>query len=196
MLAFFFNFLLIFASETAPTGGGQSFYQRSLQLLNDWYNIPGFESWKFINLGIFILVLYFLLRRPLSEAFKAKREKIRAELIKAQQERDAALKKLEEVEARLSMLDAEVASIKERSAAEAVAEKKRITAQTESDIVKMREQAQSEIARAGQQAMTKLRRFSAEESIRLAEEMLRKQVGSETESNLIKAGIDDLGGLN
>ena len=149
-----------------------------------------------MNLGVFILILYFLLRTPLSAAFKAKREQIRAELIKAQQERDAAMKKLQEVEGRLAMLDTEVASIKERSAAEAEAEKARIAAQTESDIAKMREQAQGEITRAGQQAKAELRRFSAEESIRLAEEMLRQQVGSDTDSKLVKAGIDKLASIN
>jgi len=194
MLAFFFNFLFLLASE--PPAGGQSVWQQFLQFWHNYVDYPGFEGWKFMNLAVFILGLYFLLRRPLSEGFKAKREKIRAELIKAQQERDAALKKLEEVEARLSMLDTEVAGIKEKSQAEAEAEKTRIAVQTESDIAKMREQAKSEIARAGQQATAELRRFSAEESIRLAEEMLRKQVGSETDSKLVKAGIDNLGGLN
>jgi len=117
-------------------------------------------------------------------------------LIKAQQERDAAMKKLQEVEGRLAMLDTEVASLKEKSAADAETEKARIAAQTEVDIAKMREQAQNEIARAGQQARAELRRFSAEESIRLAEGMLRQQVSSDTDSKLVKTGIDKLGGLN
>jgi F0F1-type ATP synthase membrane subunit b/b' len=159
-------------------------------------NQPGLEVWKFLNLGVFLLIIYFLMRKRLSEGFKAKRETIRAELIKAQQERDAAQKKLQDIEARLTALDTEVTAIKEKAAVEAEEEKTRIAAQTESDLAKMREQAQGEIARAGQQARAELRRFSAEESIRLAEEMLRQKVGSETDSKLIKAGIDNLGGLN
>lgn len=199
MLAFFFNFIFLFAeaAHSAPAAaGGQSWWQQFLHYWETVFNIPGFELWKFINLGVFIIVLYLLLRKPLSAAFKAKREQIRAELIKAQQERDDAMKKLQDIEARLSMLDTEVAGIKEKAAADAEAEKARIAAQTESDIAKMREQAQNEIARAGQQARTELRRFSAEESIRLAEEMLRQQVGTDTDAKLVKAGINNLGGLN
>lgn len=194
MLAFFFNILFLFATE-APAHGVSS-YQQTLSFIDQWFNIPGFELWKFINLAIFIAVLYLLLRAPLSNAFKTKREEIRAELIKAQQERDDAMKKLQEVEGRLAMLDTEVASISEKAAAEAEAEKTRIAAQTEADIAKMREQAQNEIARAGLQAKQELRRYSAEESIRLAEEMLRQQVGSDTDSKLVKAGIDNLGSVN
>jgi F0F1-type ATP synthase membrane subunit b/b' len=195
MLAFFFNFLLLFAAA-APASGGPNAYRQFLDYWENVMNIPGFELWKFLNLGVFILALYFLLRTPLSTAFKAKREAIRAELIKAQQERDAAMKKLEDIEARLSMLDTEMAGIRERSQADAEAEKARIAAQTETDIAKMREQANNEITRAGQQARAELRRFSAEESIRLAEEMLRQQVGAETDAKLVKAGINNLGGLN
>jgi F-type H+-transporting ATPase subunit b len=192
MLAFISN---LFCATEAPAHG-QTAYQQFLHFWETYMNYPGFEAWKFINLGIFVLILYFLLRTPLSAAFKNKREQIRAELIKAQQERDAAMAKLQEVEGRLAMMDTEVVSIKEKSAAEAEAEKARIAAQTESDIAKMREQANNEIARAGQQAKQELRRFSAEESIRLAEEMLRQQVGADTDSKLVKAGIDELGGLN
>ncbi len=198
MLAFFFNFVFLFAdaAHSTPASGGPSSYQQFLNYWENVMNIPGFELWKFLNLGVFILVLYLLLRTPLSTAFKAKREMIRAELIKAQQERDAAIKKLEDIEARLSMLDSEVAGIREKSRADAEAEKMRIAAQTEADIAKMREQAQNEISRAGQQARADLRRFSAEESIRLAEEMLRQRVGAQTDAKLVKAGINNLGGLN
>src|SRR5882757_7132935 len=196
MLAFFFNSLFLLAAEAAPAAHGQTGYQQFIHFWETYMNYPGFEAWKFINLAVFIVVLYFLLRMPLSNAFKTKREEIRAELIKAQQERDAAMKKLQDIEGRLAMLDTEVAEIKDKAVADAETEKARIAAQTETDIAKMREQAQNEIARAGQQAKADLRRYSAEESIRLAEEMLRQQVGSETDSRLVKAGIDNLAHIN
>jgi F-type H+-transporting ATPase subunit b len=195
MLAFFFNSILLLFAEAAHTAAPAN-SGGLMSTLQQYYNVPGFESWKFINLAIFVIVLYWLLKTPLSAAFKAKREQIRAELIKAQEERDAAMKKLQEVEGRLAMLDSEVVAIKERAAADAEAEKARIAAQTESDIAKMREQANNEITRAGLQAKAELRRFSAEESIRLAEEMLRQQVNTDTDAKLVKAGINNLAGIN
>jgi F-type H+-transporting ATPase subunit b len=192
MLALIFNFLFLFAEEAhggAPESGFMHFW-------NTYMNHPGLEAWKFINLGIFLLVLIYFLRTPLSAIFKAKRDLIQAELIKAQQERDAAVARLQDIEARLSSLDSEVSAIGKKSAAEAQTEKARVAAQTESDIAKIREQAQNEIARAGSQAKQELRKFSAEESIRLAEEMLRGKVNGDTDAKLVKAGIDNLGGLN
>src|SRR5437764_10598147 len=72
-----------------------------------WWDYPGFEVWKFVNLFIFVGALVFVLVRKakLGEAFKTRREGIKAELNKARIERDAALAKLKEVEERLSGLN-------------------------------------------------------------------------------------------
>ena len=44
-----------------------------------WWNYPGFELWKFVNLGIFVLAMAYLLTRKwkIGEAFKTRRENIR-----------------------------------------------------------------------------------------------------------------------
>jgi F0F1-type ATP synthase membrane subunit b/b' len=192
MFAIIFNALFLFAEAA----GGHSESGGFMKFWNTYMNYPGFELWKFINLAVFLGILYYLLRKPVSEAFKARREEIRAELIKAKAERDAAVAKLEEVEVRLSRLDMEVTAIKEKARVDADMEKERIAAQTENDIAKMREQAGNEIARAGQMAKHDLRKFSAEESIRLAEEMLRGKLNADADAKLVRAGIQELGGVN
>src|SRR5437667_10836226 len=112
-----------------------------------WWDYPGFELWKFINLGIFVLALvYFLTKKvKLGESFKNRRENIKSELARARQERDAALAKLKEVKERLSRLDSEVATIKEQSKHQAEQERKRIARSNEKDNDKQKEQAQKEI---------------------------------------------------
>jgi F-type H+-transporting ATPase subunit b len=170
----------------------------SLALLTEhWWDYPGFEAWKFANLGIFVLGLLYVLTRKvkLGAAFNNRRESIRAELVRAQQERDAALAKLKEVEERLAKLDSEVTAIKEQSQREAEEERERITRSTEADIVKMREQAQREIDSAGKAARNELRRFTAEQSVRLAEEMIRRELTPEDDTRLFNRNIDELGGL-
>ena len=147
-------------------------------------------------MAIFIAIMIYLLKKPLSEAFKARRETIRAELIKAEQARQAALAQLTATEAKLARLDTEAETIRQRAAQEAEAEKTRINEQTEFEINKLREQANSEIQRTGKQIKTELRRFSAEESIRLAEEKIRREINPEKDAQLVKANIQSIGGLN
>ncbi|MBC7933543.1 MAG: ATP synthase F0 subunit B [Rubrivivax sp.] len=159
-----------------------------------WYNYPGWEAWKFLNLFLFLGVLFYFLRRPLSESLIARRESIRRELMRAQEERNAALAKLEEVEARLSRLDAELETVRAQSQREAVEEKDRITRTAEEEMRKLREQAQREIESAGKVARHELRRYAAEQSVALAEELIRKDMRVEDDSRLMNDYVEELGG--
>jgi len=193
MLAFISNLLLFFA-EAAPHGAAKGGWWETTG--SHYLNYPGFEAWKFLNLAIFSYIMYRLLKKPLSGAFKAKREQIRAELIKAEAEKQAALSALTSAEAKLAGLDGEKTSIAANASKEADEEKARIAAATEADIARSQTQTAGEIARLTALARIELRRFSAEESIRLAEEKLRAQMNTEKDARLVKAGIQSLGGLN
>jgi len=161
-----------------------------------WWDYPGFELWKFINLGIFVLGLVYVLTKKvkLGEAFRSRRENIKNELARARQERDAAMAKLKEVEERLARLNSEVATIKEQSKHEAEQERERIARSTETDIAKLKDQAQREIESAGKAARNELRRYTAEQSVRLAEEMIRREMRPEDDARLITRNIEELGG--
>lgn len=177
----------------AGGGGAQSGF---MKFYNDWFNIPGFEAWKFVNLAIFIALMIYFVKKPLSDAFKTKREEIRAELIKAEEEKQAALARLTSAEGKLAQLETEKENILQKAKDEAAFEKKRLAEQTKADVERLRSQAEAELTRAANQTRAELRRFSAVESIRLAEERLRKQIDGNTDAKLVKAGIAEIGGLN
>ena len=158
-----------------------------------WWDYPGLELWKFFNLFLFAAVMIYLLKRPLTDAFRSRREGIRRELLKAREERDEAVRKLTEVQARLERLDAEVAAIQDQARSEAQAERERIARETERDILKLREQAQREILGAGKVARHELRRFAAQQSVKLAEEIVRREIRSEDDARLIELNVEQLG---
>ena len=161
-----------------------------------WWDYPGFELWKFINLAVFVLLLVYILTRKanLGEAFRTRRETIKRELARAQQERDAAVAKLKEVEERLARLDNEVQDIKEKSTVEAAEERERIAHSTETEVAKLSEQAQREIENAGKAAKKELRRYTAEQSVQMAEQLIRREMRPEDDARLISHNLEDLGG--
>jgi F-type H+-transporting ATPase subunit b len=166
--------------------------------LAPWIDYPGLELWKFVNLGIFILLAWYLHRRfgrPIREAFRSRSESIKRELATARVERDQALAKLTEVEGLFSKLDSELARIKEQARVEATAERKRMEAATEQEITKIREQAKREIESAGKAARHDLRKFAATESVRLAEEILKKEIRPEDDARLTNQNVEQLGGM-
>ena len=161
-----------------------------------WWDYPGVELWKFVNLAVFVGGLVYLLTRKmkLGEAFKTRRETIKQELAKAQQERDAAVAKLKEVEERLARLDSEVLTIQEQSKREAAEERERIAKSTEVEIAKLGESAKREIESAGKAAKHELRNYAAATSVRLAEEIIRREMKPEDDARLLQRNVQELGG--
>ena len=160
-----------------------------------WYNYPGWEVWRFFNLLLFVGALIFLLRRPISASLMARRDAIRQELMRAQEERRAALAKLEEVEARLARLDAEIETVRAQARREADAERENITRATAEETRRLRDQARREIESAGKVARQDLRRYAAEQSVRMAEELIRRDIRAEDDTRLMKDYIGELGGI-
>jgi len=162
-----------------------------------WWNYPGLELWKFINLLLFILCALYLHRRfgrPIKEGLRARGEAIKRELKRAREERDRALAKLAEVETRFATLDVEVSKVKERNAAEIEAERERIEANTEAELARMRDQAKREIESAGKTVRHELRQFAAQESVRRAEDILKKEIGPDEHARLTSRSIEELRG--
>ena len=175
MLLVLNTFFVLLASE----GGGSAWIDTAARVF---------------NLLLFLGVMVYLLRGSVSAALRTRRENIRRDLMRAQEERNAALAKLEEVESRLSLLDSETQAIKAQALREAAEERERIERSTEEEARRLREQAQREIESASKTARQDLRRFAAEQSVRLAEEMIRRNLRPEDDARLVGDYIEELGG--
>lgn len=158
----------------------------------EWFNYPGLEIWKFLNLAIFTSAALYVLRRPISAALAARREAIRQELITAQTEREQALARVSEAEDLLSRVDEHVAAIRKQAVNEAKTERERLAAATVSEIEKLKQQAQREMEVADKLARKELRQFLAQRSVELARETVRGQMRPEDDTLLIKENIGDL----
>jgi F0F1-type ATP synthase membrane subunit b/b' len=163
---------------------------------DSWWNYPGLELWKFVNLLVFIVAGIYLHKRfgsPVYEGLRARRDAIKRELRQAKQERDQTAAKMAEVESRFQRLDAEIARIRERVEAEAEAERIRIETVTAKELSKLREQAERELASAAGAVRHELRRLTAEQSVRLAEELVAREIQPEDELRLVSLNAEVLG---
>src|SRR5215218_9596068 len=96
----------------------------------EWFNYPGLELWKFLNLAIFTAAAIYVLRKPINQALLARREAIQQEIVTAQQEREQALARVAEADSLLSRLDEDVRTVQEQAREEAISEKQRIATAT------------------------------------------------------------------
>ena len=161
-----------------------------------WWDYPGFELWKFVNLFLFAALGVYFLKGTVSTALATRKETIQRELNAARKERDEARAHLAEVQARLQRLDSEVSAIQEHSRTEAQLERERLARDTEQEIQKLREQAQREITGAGKVARQELRRFAAQQSVQMAEEMIRRDIRADDDTRLMNRNVEQLGGVS
>ena len=150
---------------------------------------------KLFNLLLFVGLMVYFLRRPIIGAFRGRQEGIRSELMHAEDERAAAEARLQEVETRLARLDTEVEAIRAHAQKEAGEERVRVERATEVEIKKIREQARREIESATKAARAELRTFTAEQSVKLAEEMIRRDIRPEDDAHLAREYVEELGGV-
>lgn len=151
---------------------------------------------KAINLTVFILLFYFLVRKPIRRAFADRLAGVRELLQRAALEKEAASKKMAELNARFDRLDDELSAIRRRTEEESVAERTRIAAETERDIVRLRQTAHNEIETARQVALSDLRNFAATRSVELAEQMIRREMTPADDGRLIRRVGEELTKVN
>lgn len=151
---------------------------------------------KAINLTVFILLFYFLVRKPIRQAFAHRLTGVRELLQRAALEKEAAVKKMAELNTRLDRLDDELSAIRGRTVEEAAAERARIEAETERDIARLRQTARNEIETARQVALSDLRNFAAIRSVDLAEQMIRQEMTPADDGRLIRRVGEELTKVN
>lgn len=158
----------------------------------EWFDYPGLELWKFLNLAIFTAGAIYVLRRPISQALLGRRAAIRQELLTAQNERDQALARVAEADSMLNRLDGDLRMVQEQARKEAESERQRLAASTVREMEKLKQQASREMETADKLARKELRQYLAKRSIELARESVRNQMRPEDDTHLIKENIGEL----
>ena len=157
-----------------------------------WYNYPGLELWKFVNLAIFTGIAIYILRRRISEALGARRAAIQQELIQAQDQKAQAIAKMAEADSLLNRLDNEVSNLREHARHEADSERDRVAAATSRELEKLKQQAEREMETADKVARKELRQFLAKRSVDVARESIRSRLNPDDDRVLIESSIGEL----
>jgi F-type H+-transporting ATPase subunit b len=148
---------------------------------------------RFFNLALVIGVLVWAARKPLASFYATRSEHIRAQLAEAQQARIEAEAKLAEIESRMSRMDEEVLAIKAAAEEEARHENERVAAQARLEASKITERARQEIEGLTRAARIELKAHVAELSVKVAEELIRREITERDRDRLFDRVLAGLG---
>lgn len=154
--------------------------------------------WRVVNLLIFVIFLVYILQKKIriGKVFDDRAASIVKELEQAKRDKQEAQERLQEVEARLGRLDQEVSAIRAEAERESAREAERVSQSAVTDAEKIRQTAQREIEGAMKAARTELRAFVADQSVALAEGIIRREIRPEDNTRMVNKFIDDLSGVS
>jgi F-type H+-transporting ATPase subunit b len=144
-----------------------------------------------LNFAVIAYFIFSFMRKKLPGFFKGRTEVISARIEQARKTSEEARQRLQQVEGRLSRLDAAVTEMRREAEDNARAEGKRIMAGAEEERRRIVASAEQEIAAAANSARRELKAYAAELAVDLAEKKIR--VGQEADRELVRAFTSRLG---
>jgi len=143
-----------------------------------------------LNFAIVAGVVLYFSKKNLPGVFRNRTASIQKAMQEARQASEDANRRLGEIEARLSRLDAEIAGMRATAEKDAAAEEARIKAAAEEDARKIVESAEQEIAAAAKLARRELTNYAANLAVSLAAKQIK--VDAATDQALVQGFAREL----
>jgi F-type H+-transporting ATPase subunit b len=138
-----------------------------------------------MNFAVLVIVLVYLLRKPLSQALSSRIKVIKDELEDLEARKADAEEKLAEYNERLTQLEKEAEAIVADYIKQGNEAKARILKEAESSAEKLKAQARRNIEYEFEQAKLKLQREIFETSLEKAEELIKNKFSEDDQDRIV-----------
>jgi F-type H+-transporting ATPase subunit b len=144
-----------------------------------------FPFWHAVNLALIVGVIVYFARNPIRAFMADRRSGIEHGIESAQRELTAAQQRLAECNQRLATLDREIEEIRRSVREQTEGERTRLLADARAAAERIRRDAAIAVEQEGRSAREKLRAEVAELAVRLAGDVLERQVGDADQRRLV-----------
>ena len=172
--------LLMTASAFCATEGGEVDHKAQL-----WDFM-----WRILNFAVLMYILYKLAWKRLVNFFRNRREDIQTSLAETKDRRVEAEEKFKEYEVKLTKATDDIQNISEMIKAQGLAEKQKLIADADKAAEKMKEDARARMDQEMKKAGSQLRTEAVELSIKVAEDILKRNVSKEDHEKMVKEYMD------
>ncbi len=143
------------------------------------------DTYRVMNFAVLAIALFFLLRKPVSQALNARIEGIKEQLATLEARKKEAEKALAEYDRKLAGLDQEAQLIVEEYIRQGKDARDRILKEAEGAADKLEQQARRNIEQEFEQARARLQSEVMEKAIGKAEEIIRQRINDQDQERLI-----------
>ena len=175
MIVVFVALLFFSTSATLAASGGESGTKGWVE--TDWFRV--------LNFGVLAVGLFFLLRKPVSEALNSRIAGIKEQLADLEAQKEAAEKKLAEYNQKLSDLEKEAEYIVAEYIKQGNEAKARILLEAEAATEKLQTQARRSIEHEFDRAKQQLQAEILEKSLAKAEAIIKEKISADDQDRLV-----------
>ncbi|MFN3505375.1 MAG: F0F1 ATP synthase subunit B [Caldimicrobium sp.] len=150
--------------------------------------------WWTVNFLVLVLLLYKILKKPVVNFFVSRRENLLKQYEDLLAKKKEAEVKYLELQEKMKNLKSEAESIYQSYIEQGMKERERIIEEAKLQAERIKEQAQVYISQEIEKAKELLKYELAEESVKLAEEILRKNITPEDQRRLVRSFIEQFKG--
>jgi F-type H+-transporting ATPase subunit b len=168
--------MLCFSSAAFCSGGGHEAGSKP------WVST---DTYRVMNFFVLAAALFFLLRKPASQALNARIQGIREQLSELEAKKKAAEKELNAYSKKLLLLDQETEKIVEDYVKQGKDAKAKILKEAESVAVKLEEHARRNIEQEFKRAKLQLQEDILESAIAKAEKLIASKITTDDQDRLV-----------
>jgi len=175
--------LVCFAGAAlAASGGGEHGAEAKGWAATDTYRV--------MNFAVLFIALFFILKKPVSQALNGRIEGIKTELEGLEAKKKEAEKKLSEYNEQIAFLDREADKIIAEYIKQGEAARERILEESKKAAEKLEDQSRRNIENEFKNAKLKLQKDILEKALTKAEELLKDKITSEDQNRLVDEYLD------
>lgn len=156
-----------------------------------YFGIPGWIL-KLANMILFLGVLIYFVGGPVKKAFAERSAAIRRAADEARDRREKADRMADQIQARLSAIEAEVRGIHERAQAEGERQKRELMTAADAESQKILATARNEVDNRLKLARTELTEFAGQLASERAEQILRENITEQDQKKLFQESLHEV----
>jgi len=137
------------------------------------------------NFAVLFGGLIYLLRKPMGEFFRTRRNDIVAGLQRAQDAQASAKARMDEIEQRLANLSRDMATLKGEAAKESLVDRERILSEAKREVERVVEQSRQQIERVARTVEREIKETIADQVIDRASNTLRSEMTQDDQKRVV-----------
>ena len=148
--------------------------------------------WKTLNVAVLVAIIYKFARKPVASALNSTAQSAKQVVDEARSAEERITSELSGMRFQISVLEKEAVEMVASAKKDAENEKARIIEEGSQELARMEKQARFTMEQERRKAEDDLRNWVAEESVKLAEEKLKKEMNQKHQAKLVKDYMNHL----